>query len=69
MSVCVFVCVSGIYLKLARRVTCVEEAFGRHAVLTTTCFSSLFVDSCYRSNVDPPIWYDTDIRLFEIQRI
>lgn len=29
----------------------------------------LFFFSCCRSNVDPPIWYDTDIRLFEIQRI
>uniref|UniRef100_A0AAQ5ZKL3 HID1 domain containing b n=1 Tax=Amphiprion ocellaris TaxID=80972 RepID=A0AAQ5ZKL3_AMPOC len=24
---------------------------------------------CIDKNVDPPIWYDTDIRLFEIQRI
>lgn len=23
----------------------------------------------YCSNVDPPIWYDTDVRLFEIQRM
>lgn len=25
--------------------------------------------ACFHRNVDPPIWYDTDIRLFEIQRI
>lgn len=24
---------------------------------------------CVFSNVDPPIWYDTDVRLFEIQRM
>lgn len=24
---------------------------------------------CFSSNVDPPIWYDTDVRLFEIQRM
>jgi len=28
--------------------------------------SSLYI--CYR-NVDPPIWYDTDVKLFEIQRV
>lgn len=22
-----------------------------------------------RRNVDPPVWYDTDVKLFEIQRV
>lgn len=26
------------------------------------------VDPLFR-NVDPPVWYDTDVKLFEIQRV
>lgn len=25
--------------------------------------------SVFLRNVDPPIWYDTDVKLFEIQRV
>ena len=32
------------------------------------CLSGVFAMWCCR-NVDPPIWYDTDVKLFEIQRV
>jgi len=30
--------------------------------------SGVYADFRFR-NVDPPIWYDTDVKLFEIQRV
>uniref|UniRef100_A0A3P8UUZ4 HID1 domain containing n=2 Tax=Cynoglossus semilaevis TaxID=244447 RepID=A0A3P8UUZ4_CYNSE len=36
---------------------------------TTLWFRTYMWGVVYLRNVDPPIWYDTDIRLFEIQRI
>ncbi|XP_068610586.1 protein HID1b [Brachionichthys hirsutus] len=36
---------------------------------TTVWFRTYMWGVIYLRNVDPPIWYDTDIRLFEIQRI
>ncbi|XP_033840896.1 protein HID1-like [Periophthalmus magnuspinnatus] len=36
---------------------------------TTAWFHTYMWGVIYIRNVDPPIWYDTDIRLFEIQRI
>ncbi|XP_068162227.1 protein HID1-like [Antennarius striatus] len=36
---------------------------------TTIWFRTYMWGVIYLRNVDPPIWYDTDIRLFEIQRI
>ncbi|XP_045924892.1 protein HID1b [Micropterus dolomieu] len=36
---------------------------------TTMWFRTYMWGVIYLRNVDPPIWYDTDIRLFEIQRI
>lgn len=36
---------------------------------TTAWFHTYMWGVIYLRNVDPPIWYDTDIRLFEIQRI
>lgn len=36
---------------------------------TTTWFRTYMWGVIYLRNVDPPIWYDTDVRLFEIQRI
>ncbi|KAK7919184.1 hypothetical protein WMY93_010468 [Mugilogobius chulae] len=36
---------------------------------TTAWFRTYMWGVIYLRNVDPPIWYDTDIRLFEIQRI
>uniref|UniRef100_A0A8C6WL31 HID1 domain containing b n=1 Tax=Neogobius melanostomus TaxID=47308 RepID=A0A8C6WL31_9GOBI len=35
---------------------------------TTAWFHTYMWGVIYLRNVDPPIWYDTDIRLFEIQR-
>ncbi|XP_023012115.1 protein HID1 [Leptinotarsa decemlineata] len=36
---------------------------------TTTWFRTYMWGVIYLRNVDPPIWYDTDVKLFEIQRI
>uniref|UniRef100_H3BX91 HID1 domain containing n=1 Tax=Tetraodon nigroviridis TaxID=99883 RepID=H3BX91_TETNG len=36
---------------------------------TATWFHTYMWGIIYLRNVDPPVWYDTDIRLFEIQRI
>ncbi|CAL1599846.1 unnamed protein product [Knipowitschia caucasica] len=36
---------------------------------TTAWFHTYMWGVVYLRNMDPPIWYDTDIRLFEIQRI
>lgn len=36
---------------------------------TASWFHTYMWGVIYLRNVDPPIWYDTDIRLFEIQRI
>ena len=34
------------------------------------CIISLLLNIMFfRRNIDPPIWYDTDVRLFEIQRV
>lgn len=37
-------------------------------LLQGTPFEKVTAHSLYR-NVDPPIWYDTDVKLFEIQRV
>ena len=44
---------------------------GKSCVLKKLFHSVLFFPLwlCCYSNLDPPIWYDTDIRLFDIQRI
>lgn len=34
---------------------------------TAMSFTSLAF--CFFRNIDPPIWYDTDVKLFEIQRV
>jgi len=34
---------------------------------TAAYFIYLFLFFC--RNIDPPIWYDTDVKLFEIQRV
>uniref|UniRef100_A0A0V0G467 Protein HID1 n=1 Tax=Triatoma dimidiata TaxID=72491 RepID=A0A0V0G467_TRIDM len=36
---------------------------------TTTWFRTYMWGVIYLRNVDPPIWYDTDVKLFEIQRV
>ncbi|KAJ8283164.1 hypothetical protein COCON_G00020140 [Conger conger] len=36
---------------------------------TSTWFRTYMWGVVYLRNVDPPIWYDTDVRLFEIQRV
>uniref|UniRef100_A0A8C4ZUA7 HID1 domain containing n=1 Tax=Gadus morhua TaxID=8049 RepID=A0A8C4ZUA7_GADMO len=36
---------------------------------TTMWFRTYMWGVIYLRNVDPPVWYDTDVRLFEIQRI
>ncbi|KAG5832677.1 hypothetical protein ANANG_G00293680 [Anguilla anguilla] len=36
---------------------------------TATWFRTYMWGVVYLRNVDPPIWYDTDVRLFEIQRV
>ncbi|XP_062304961.1 protein HID1 isoform X2 [Osmerus eperlanus] len=36
---------------------------------TATWFRTYMWGVVYLRNVDPPIWYDTDVRLFEIQRM
>ncbi|CAG9857117.1 unnamed protein product [Phyllotreta striolata] len=36
---------------------------------TTTWFRTYMWGVIYLRNIDPPIWYDTDVKLFEIQRI
>jgi len=36
-----------------------------HAINVSECMSAVV----YFRNVDPPIWYDTDVKLFEIQRV
>ncbi|XP_042873709.1 protein HID1-like isoform X1 [Penaeus japonicus] len=36
---------------------------------TATWFRTYMWGIIYLRNVDPPIWYDTDVKLFEIQRI
>ncbi|CAG9812424.1 unnamed protein product [Phaedon cochleariae] len=36
---------------------------------TTTWFRTYMWGVIYLRNVDPPVWYDTDVKLFEIQRI
>ncbi|GBM40392.1 Protein HID1 [Araneus ventricosus] len=36
---------------------------------TTMWFRTYMWGVIYLRNVDPPIWYDTDVKLFEIQRI
>ncbi|KAG7275854.1 hypothetical protein CRUP_033267, partial [Coryphaenoides rupestris] len=36
---------------------------------TTAWFRTYMWGVIYLRNVDPPVWYDTDVRLFEIQRI
>uniref|UniRef100_A0A1I8GD64 HID1 protein n=1 Tax=Macrostomum lignano TaxID=282301 RepID=A0A1I8GD64_9PLAT len=36
---------------------------------TTIWFRTYMWGVIYLRNVDPPIWYDTDVRLFEIQRV
>ncbi|KAG7460184.1 hypothetical protein MATL_G00218970 [Megalops atlanticus] len=36
---------------------------------TATWFRTYMWGVIYLRNVDPPIWYDTDVRLFEIQRV
>ena len=32
-------------------------------------FSNVYILQIYLRNTDPPIWYDTDVKLFEIQRV
>nr|XP_022916431.1 protein HID1 [Onthophagus taurus] len=36
---------------------------------TTTWFRTYMWGVIYLRNMDPPIWYDTDVKLFEIQRV
>ncbi|XP_028136064.1 protein HID1 [Diabrotica virgifera virgifera] len=36
---------------------------------TTTWFRTYMWGVIYLRNVDPPVWYDTDVKLFEIQRV
>lgn len=36
---------------------------------TATWFRTYMWGVIYLRNVDPPIWYDTDVKLFEIQRV
>ncbi|KAL1494941.1 hypothetical protein ABEB36_010442 [Hypothenemus hampei] len=36
---------------------------------TTTWFRTYLWGVIYLRNVDPPVWYDTDVKLFEIQRV
>ncbi|KAF2347876.1 Hid-1/Ecm30 [Trinorchestia longiramus] len=36
---------------------------------TATWFRTYTWGIIYLRNVDPPIWYDTDVKLFEIQRV
>ncbi|XP_063728858.1 protein HID1-like isoform X2 [Symsagittifera roscoffensis] len=36
---------------------------------TATWFKTYMWGIIYLRNVDPPIWYDTDVKLFEIQRV
>ena len=36
---------------------------------TTTWFRTYMWGVIYLRNIDPPIWYDTDVKLFDIQRV
>lgn len=36
---------------------------------TTTWFRTYMWGVIYLRNIDPPVWYDTDVKLFEIQRV
>ena len=36
---------------------------------TTMWFRTYMWGVIYLRNIDPPVWYDTDIKLFEIQRV
>ncbi|XP_017777930.1 PREDICTED: protein HID1 [Nicrophorus vespilloides] len=36
---------------------------------TTTWFRTYMWGVIYLRNMDPPVWYDTDVKLFEIQRV
>ncbi|XP_018319000.1 protein HID1 [Agrilus planipennis] len=36
---------------------------------TTTWFRTYMWGVIYLRNVDPPVWYDTDVKLFEIQKV
>lgn len=36
---------------------------------TTAWFRTYMWGVIYLRNVEPPIWYDTDVKLFEIQRV
>lgn len=36
---------------------------------TTAWFRTYMWGVVYLRNVDPPVWYDTDVKLFEIQRV
>lgn len=36
---------------------------------TTAWFRTYMWGVIYLRNVDPPVWYDTDVKLFEIQRV
>ena len=38
-------------------------------VLVFFCANSNSKAHLHRRNTDPPIWYDTDVKLFEIQRV
>lgn len=31
--------------------------------------NNIFFSQISKRNLDPPIWYDTDVKLFEIQRV
>ncbi|KAG8008858.1 Protein HID1, partial [Nibea albiflora] len=47
---------------------CIDKKYQANAG-TAMWFRTYMWGVIYLRNVDPPIWYDTDIRLFEIQRI